>query len=140
MEERRAAEPARPRGGPAAQVVALPSGIDTVLLVALNLNMDSPFQWGNAQGVKSYRPISIETDLRKPAWVKDADVFSVDIYDGIEDVAFEETESAMRFALPKLVAQKIIVVTSDKSARARMQATLDEMRKRLGKIAERPTG
>ncbi len=117
-------------GGPAAQAAALVSGLDTIILIALNLNIDTEWSGKDPEGVRSYDPVDATVRLDLPPWIEPAEVFSVD-YRGIETFNASREGNALIFDLPGLEIQKIIVVTSDPTVREQMQARLAEMQERL---------
>ncbi|MGC9320319.1 MAG: hypothetical protein ACP5KN_19955, partial [Armatimonadota bacterium] len=117
-------------GGPAAQASALVSGLDTVILIALNLNIDTDWTGRDPEGIRSYEPVDATVELQVPEWIDPADTFSVD-WRGIEDVEATRDGHRLTFELPELAIQRVIVVTSDSSVRAEMAERLDQMQERL---------
>ena len=117
-------------GGPAAQVAALVSGLDTIIVIALNLNLDTDWSGRDPAGIKSYQPVDATVRLDLPEWLDPADVFTVD-FTGIEDFPASREGRSLVFDLPQLAVQRIIVVTGNPEVRKQMAATNAEMRKRL---------
>jgi len=118
------------KGGPAAQAAALVSGLDTIILIALNLNIDTEWSGKVADGFKSYEPVDATVRLDLPPWIEPAEVFTVD-YRGIETCEATREGNALVFDLPGLEIQRIIVVTRDPAVRQQMEAALTEMQERL---------
>lgn len=116
-------------GGPAAQASALVSGLDTVILIALNLNIDTDWSGRDPEGIRSYEPVDATVSLDVPEWIEPAEVFAVD-WRGIEDVQAERDEGRLVFDLPGLAIQRVIVMTGDRGVR-------DEMSRRLARMQER---
>lgn len=117
-------------GGPAAQASALVSGLDTVIVIALNLNIDTEWSGRDPEGIRSYEPVDATIELRLPEWIDPADTFSVD-WRGIEDVEATHDGDRLVFELPELAIQRVIVVTGDPEVRSRMAERLQEMQERL---------
>lgn len=117
-------------GGPAAQASALVSGLDTVILVALNLNLDADWTGREAEGIRSYEPVNATVELRLPEWIEPREVFSVS-WRGIESVEPTRDGDALLFDLPGLAIERVIVVTADPQVRAQMQQRLTAMQERL---------
>ncbi|MCD6362019.1 MAG: hypothetical protein J7M38_14270, partial [Armatimonadetes bacterium] len=121
---------ARVIGDTPAQAVALVSGLDTVVLITLNLNIDTDWTGRDPAGVKSYEPVDATVTLDLPEWIEPAEVFTVD-HTGLADLAAERKGRTLTFDLPGLAIERVIVVTADPAVRAAMQAINDEMQKRL---------
>ncbi len=117
-------------GGPAAQVSALVSGLDTIVLIALNLNLDADWSGRDQQGIRSYQPVDATVRLDLPEWLEPAEVFSVD-WRGIEEVRPTRDGGRLTFELPGLAIERVIVVTADPSVRVRMADRLAAMQERL---------
>lgn len=117
-------------GGPAAQAAALVSGLDTIVLIALNLNIETEWRGRDPDGIRSYDPVDTTVELRLPEWLEPAEVFSVD-WRGIEDVSATREAGSLVFDLPGLEIQRVIVVTADPDVRAQMERRISEMQERL---------
>ena len=117
-------------GGPAAQAAALVSGLDTIILIALNLNIDTEWSGRDPEGLKSYEPVDATVRLDLPPWIEPTEVFTVD-YRGIETFQATRDGNALTFDLPGLDIQKTIVVTGDPTVREQMQERLAQMQERL---------
>jgi len=101
-----------------------------VILIALNLNIDTEWSGRDPEGIKSYEPVDATVALDLPEWLEPAEVFTVD-HTGLADLSAERNDRTLTFALPGLAVQKVIVVTSDPAVRAAMQVINDQMRERL---------
>ncbi len=117
-------------GGPATQASALVSGLDTIVLIVLNLNIDADWSGRDPEGIRSYEPVDAIVSLDLPEWIEPAEVFSVD-WRGIEDVRAEREDGTLMFDLPELAVQRVIVVTSDPDVRTEMAERLASMREHL---------
>lgn len=117
-------------GGPAVQASALVSGLDTIVLVALNLNLDADWSGRQAQGVRSYDPVDATVALDLPEWLEPAEVFSVS-WRGIEDLTPAREGRTLRFELPGLAIDRVLVVTADPAVRAQMAERLAAAQERL---------
>ena len=122
-----------PNGSPAAEVSALISGLDTIILVVLNLNIDTDWSLRTADGFVSYDPIDVTAGIVTPPWLqnKSLDVFYVDSSDTISDQTYSTVGNELQFTFNSLVSHKIIVITSDPSVRTSMEAAMNEMQSRL---------
>lgn len=118
------------RGGPAAHARAIVCGIDTIVLLVINLNIDSNFNARKPQPVASYEPVSAEVRLAIPPWLTPRDVFSVS-YRGIEVLQPAALGDALELEFPRLSVSAAVVVTSDERLRPRMAAKLTELQERL---------
>jgi hypothetical protein len=125
---------ARVIGDTPAQAVALVSGLDTVVLIALNLSIDTDWSGKDPVGIKSYDPVDATVRLDLPEWLAPTDVFAVD-HEGLTDLSPTRDGRSLVFDLPGLAVQEIIVVTENAEVRARMQAINAEMRDRLQRMA-----
>jgi hypothetical protein len=127
-----------PNGHPAAEASALISGLDTLILVVLNLNIDA----SQSGGVASYDPVNLTAAVRVPSWLQGQtlDLFSVDVHDpaGIVDETASTVGDELHFSYPALATKKLIVATADPGARAAMAATLADMKSRLAQIPAVP--
>lgn len=117
-------------GGPAAQASALLSGQDTVVLVALNLNIDTEWTGRDADGFRSYEPVDATVQLTLPEWIEPREVFSVS-EDGLGNVSPARDGRTLEFDLPGLAIERVIVVTADPEVREQMQQRLADMQERL---------
>ena len=125
------AEPAEGvAGGPAAQASALVSGQDTVILVALNLNIETEWSGRDAEGLRSYEPVDATVELALPEWIEPSEVFAVSEA-GIEGLSPARDGRKLTFDLPGLAIERVIVVTADPEVRTRMQERLAQMQERL---------
>lgn len=122
-----------PAGGPAAQASALVSGLDTIILVALNLSIDADWSGREAEGIRAYPPVDAEVALDLPEWLEPAEIFSVD-WRGIEDVAAQRDGRRLSFDLPGLEVQRLIVITSDPAVRAQMAERMAAEQERLRRM------
>jgi len=120
-----------PNGGPAVEASALVSGVDTIILVVLNLNIDSTWSWQSPIGVRSYQPIDTTVAVKVPSWLTPVDTFTVDIDTGVQDITGTTAGDELRFTLNGLAVQKIIVITSDPEMRGRVEQELRGFRDRL---------
>ena len=124
-----------PNGNPAAETSALISGLDTIILIVLNLRIDAT----PTGGVTSYDPVDVTAGVTVPPWLQGQplDVFSVDSSDtpGIITETYTTVGDELRFAYTALASKKIIVITSNTQVRSAMAATMAEMQSRLSKIA-----
>ena len=118
-----------PNGHPAAETSALVSGLDTIILIVLNLNRN---------GVISYDPVNVTAGVTVPSWLQGPalEVFSVDSSDtpGITTETYTTVGNEMRFAYTSLAEKKVIVITSDSQARSAMAATMADMKDQLADI------
>jgi hypothetical protein len=117
-------------GGPAAQASALVSGLDTVIVVALNLNIDTDWSGRDPEGIQSYDPVDATVKLRLPEWLQPTEVFSVD-WRGIEDVTHRREDGGLVLDLPGLAVQRVIVATADPDVRTQMEGRLARMQEHL---------
>jgi hypothetical protein len=118
------------RGGPAAHARAIVCGIDTVVLLVINLNIDSNFNARKPQPVGSYEPVNAEVDLEIPPWLEPRDVFSVSCR-GIEVLEPAAAGDSLHLQFRRLAASGAVVVTADRSLRPSMTAKLAELQERL---------
>jgi hypothetical protein len=105
-------------------------GIDTIILLVINLNIDSNFNARKPQPVTSYEPVSAEVRLGVPPWLTPRDVFAVSCR-GIEVLEPAEAAESLEFEFPGLSVSAAVVVTSDEQLRPRMTAKLTELQERL---------
>jgi len=128
------------RGEPAAEAVALVSGLDTVVVVVLNHNIETgEHRFSRMKALSNpnppkYPPVRVSVDVRLPEWFEAKHVFSVD-WERIQDIEPRPHAGSLRFLIPELAVSRIYVVTSSEDVR---QGCLDrhaEMKKRLAKIA-----
>jgi hypothetical protein len=121
-----------PNGYPAAETSALVSGLDTIVLIVLNLNMNHD---RGAGGVFSYDSVDVTAGVKIPSWLQGQtlDVFSVDSSDtaGINTETYSTVDNEMRFTFNNLEDRKIIVITSDSQVRASMTSIMSDMKARL---------
>ena len=125
------------RGGPAAHARAIVCGHDTIVLFAINLNIDSNFNARKPQPVKSYEPVAVDVGLDLPPWLQVADVFDVS-HLGIRAISPAKEGYGLHFAFPKLAVAEAIVVTADKGLRARMERELAALRGKLREAGVTP--
>jgi hypothetical protein len=118
------------RGGPAAHARAVVCGLDTVVLLAVNLNIDSNFNARKPQPVASYEPVDAEVEVAVPPWLEPKDVFSVSCR-GIDAVEPRRAGQSLGFRFPQLGVSAAVVVTSDQDLRPRMTAKLAELQNSL---------
>lgn len=118
------------KGGPAAQAAALVSGLDTLILIALNLNLDTDWTGADPQGIGSYEPVDATVAVELPEWLEPAAVFSVD-HSGLQELAPRRDGRTLTFDLPGLRVERVIVITADPVVRTAMQEINDRMRERL---------
>jgi hypothetical protein len=125
-------------GHPAAEASTLVSGLDTLIFIVLNLNINAT----QAGGVLSYDPVNVTAATKLPPWLQGQtlDVFSVDSLAATSIVteAYSTVGDEIQFTFPALEKKKIIVVTSDLSARAAMTSTMAQMKARLALITPLP--
>ena len=125
-------------GEPAAEAAALVSGLDTMIVVALNHNIDagkSPFKPSGAVSNPNpprYDPVAATVEVRVPAWLKPKYIFSVS-HEEIASVSPQRTGDRLRFAIPKLEVSKLYVITSSDNVKRECLARHSEMKKRLAK-------
>lgn len=125
---------ARVVGDTPAQAVALVSGMDTVIVIALNLSINTDWTGKDPVGIKSYDPVDATVRLDLPEWIDPTDVFSVD-HEGLTDLSPTRDGRSLVFELPGLAVQEVIVVTENVEVRTRMAAINAEMRDRLQAMA-----
>jgi len=65
------------RGGPAAHARAIVCSLDTIVLLVINLNIDSNLNARKPRPVASYEPVDVDVGLLVPPWLEPKDVFSV---------------------------------------------------------------
>ena len=130
--------PTAPNGHPAAEASAIVSGLDTLILVVLNLNINA----SAGGGLASYDPVNVTAAVELPAWLagQSLETFSVDVYDaaGIVDETAATTGDKLQFSYGALASKKIIVITSDSGVRPAMTATMTAMKARLAMIPPLP--
>jgi len=119
-----------PRGGPAVHARAIVCGLDTLVLIVTNLNIESNFNAREPEPVKSYAPVSAEVKLALPPWLEPADVFGVS-YRGMTPVDSEHEDGALSFSFPAVDVGLAVVITSDVSLQARMETALQPLRDKL---------
>lgn len=133
--------PTDPRGEPAAEAVALVSGLDTIIVLVLNHNIDTgrhPF--GRMKALSNpdpptYPPVSgVSVELRVPDWIKPTHVFSVD-HEAIADADPTREPGLLRFRVPELEVSKIFVITSSHEVKDGCLTRHADMKQRLAKIA-----
>jgi len=119
-----------PRGGPAAHARAIVCGLDTVVLIAVNLNIDSDFNARDPKPVASYDSVALDVEFDLPPWLGPTDVFEVSCR-GVTPVATERQEGRLRLNLPALDVATAVVITSDRQMREQMATKLEGLQKRL---------
>jgi hypothetical protein len=126
-----------PTGQPAAQASALVSGLDTIVLIVLNLNIDTNWDIRDVNGYKGYDTVNVTAGVKQPEWLKDRklDVFSVDYTAGIKTENYSTNNGEYQFSFNKMGSHKIIVITTDENVRKEMTSTIKEMQSRLSNIA-----
>jgi len=119
-----------PRGGPAGHARAIACGLDTVVLVAVNLNIESNFNARKPEPVKKYEPVAMDVDLRVPPWLRPADVFRV-TWRGVEALSPEKRQEGLRISFAKLEVAEAVVITADRGLRPRMARDLAALQAKL---------
>jgi len=115
---------------PSAAWAAGPPATDTIVLIALNLNIDTEWSGRDPEGIKSYDPVDATVTLDLPEWIGPAEVFTVH-HTGLADLPAARNGRMLTFDLSGLAVQKVIVITADPAVRTQMQAINDQMRERL---------
>ena len=130
------------RGDPAASVAALISGANTLVIVALNQNIDpgkshqptGPI--GNPNPPR-YDPVHAVVDVQLPEWLhQPKHIFSVS-HDRIAEVSPKRSGQVLRFDIPRLKTSQIYVITSSDAVRQRCLARHRHMRTLLAEMARR---
>ncbi len=119
-----------PRGGPAAHARALVCGLDTIVVLVVNLNIASNFNARKPQPVDSYEPVDVELELTIPPWLKPQDVFSVSCR-SIEALEPQSAKGVMQLHFRQLPVAQAVVVTQNRELRGVMQAHLTALQERL---------
>ena len=119
-----------PRGGPAAHARAILCGADTIVLLLVNLNIDSNFNARQPQPVKSYEPVEVEVEVAIPTWLQVADVFGVS-YRGVQAREARRGRQTVRLRFPALGVSEAVVLTSDRGLRSRLAGELPALREKL---------
>lgn len=119
-----------PRGGPGAFARAIVCGSDTIVLVALNLNIDSNLNARKPQPVKSYEPVAAQVRVTVPPWLQVADVFGVTCR-GVEPCKCERSKGAAVLGFPALGVAEAVVLTADRGLRGRLAEQLPALQERL---------
>ncbi len=112
-----------PRGGPAAHARAIVCGPGTLVLLVVNLNIDSNFNARQPQPVKSYEPVDVTVEVALPQWLQVSDVFSVSCR-GIQAQEAERRGRVIRLRFPSLAVTEAVVLTADRSLRPRLTREL----------------
>ncbi len=120
-----------PRGGPAAHARAIVCGPDTLVLLAINLNIDSDFNARDPRPVRSYDSVAVDMELDLPQWLSPKDVFEVSCR-GVSPVPTERQGEKLRLSLPALDVATAVIITSDRQMREQMATKLEGLQKRLG--------
>ena len=131
-----------PRGAPAAEAAALVCGLDTIIVLALNHDLDvgeTPFPaTGGLSNPRppAFPPVDAVVDVRVPPWLEAKHVFSVD-HAALRDVAppWQADERVLRFRIPRLEVSRIYVVTSSDAVRDGCVARHHEMQGLLARMA-----
>ncbi len=119
-----------PRGGPAAHARAIICGPDTIVLLLVNLNIDSNFNARKPQPVKSYEPVDLEVEVAVPQWLQVADVFGVSCR-GVKTKETERDGRILRLRSKALVVSEAVVITADRGRRAKLAAQLPALQEQL---------
>jgi len=127
-------------GGRAAEAAALLCGNDTLLVLVLNMNLET--HWSNKRKrdkrMRSYRPVDATVNVRIPPWLKPRDTFAVH-YTGLRRMRGRPGRDGMLFRFPRLASSAVLVVTADPALYTKMGATLQGMQRRLRAIrTDRP--
>ncbi|MCE5239502.1 hypothetical protein LLH23_13585 [bacterium] len=112
-----------PRGGPAAHARAIVCGPETLVLLVVNLNIDSNFNARQPQPVKSYEAADVTVEVALPQWLQVSDVFSVSCR-GIQAQEAERSGRVIRLRFPSLAVSGAVVLTADRSLRPRLSREL----------------
>ncbi|MBN1670517.1 MAG: hypothetical protein JXR37_05770 [Kiritimatiellae bacterium] len=125
-------------GDRTAEVASLVCGLDTVIV--LLLNMDLQTGWSAARQrdnrIVRYEPVDVTLRVRVPPWLKPVDTFTVDVQ-RLADARPLSVESGLTFRFPRLAVSQILVVTADQGLRARMARRLADGQARLRAAARR---
>ena len=134
-------EPATDRNGnPAVEASALVSGLDTVIVLVLNRNIDTteaaPPHRSTLRNPNppTYPPAKVSVEVKVPDWLDPQHVFSVD-HEAIEELSPARAGNTLRLAVPRLEVSNIFVITSSDVVRESCLARHAEMRKLLAKMA-----
>ena len=135
------------KGGKSVEAAALVSGLDTIVLVVLNMSLDwSELKVPKAYGISApqppnFPPASATIALTLPPWLEARHIFRVNSQH-IEAVKpAEHTGSKLIFKLPRILVSDLIVLTSRDEVYERCRSTLRDMQQRLraGGISLKPT-
>jgi len=126
------------KGGKSVEAAALVSGLDTIVLVVLNMSLDLgtlkvPRAYGiSAPQPPAFPPASATVALALPPWLEARHIFRVSSR-GIEALRpAERTGSKLLFKLPRILVSDLIVLTSRDEVYERCRTTLRNMQQRLG--------
>ena len=125
------------KGGKSVEVAALVSGLDTIVLVVLNMSLDFrelkvPTAYGiSAPRPPNFPPASATVALTLPTWLEDPRIFRISSA-GVEAVRpAQRTGRKLIFKLPRVLVSDLIILTASDDVYQRCQTTLKTMQQRL---------
>lgn len=118
-----------PSGEPAADAAALVSGVDSIVLVVLNHNLEHNWKAAADRGIESYDPVDATVELRLPAWLEGKHAFSVR-HTGVATLSPRREDRRLTFQFPKLEVAEVVVVTDS-------DGLMESMRDSVSKLTER---
>jgi len=119
-----------PSGEPAAEAAALISGLDSIVLIVLNHNINTNWKATAERGIESYDPIDATVELRLPPWLEPKHTFRVR-HTGVHALAPKRAAGRLVFRFDELHVSEIVVVTEREGLIDSMAATVKELRERL---------
>jgi len=114
----------------AAEAAALVSGLDSIVLIALNHNINTHWKASAERGIESYPPIDATVELQLPSWLEPDHVFRVRC-DGVQKLTPTRTTDCLTFRFPELEVSEIVVITEREGLMESMAATVKELQARL---------
>ncbi|MFA7184734.1 MAG: VCBS repeat-containing protein, partial [Victivallales bacterium] len=123
-----------PRGGPAVFSRAIFCGLDTIVLLVINLNIDSDFNARINVPVRTYNTAEAQVELSIPYWIKDkCDVFEVSSA-GIAPVKTTTAKNKMSFNFTGLKVSKAIVITTNRELEKSMREEWKKLNRNPNRI------
>ena len=123
-------------GKRSAEVASLICGTDSLILIILNMNLNTHWKEKRKQDERiiSYEPVDVTVEVKVPPWLKPEDIFSVD-YRKLKRIEVKKRNNNIELHFPKLAVSQIVVITQDKTLYLKMEKTLKEMQQRLKAIS-----
>ena len=117
-------------GKPAASASALICGLDAMIVVVLNHNLEVT-TLDDAIPSK-FAPTTATVDVKLPPWLKPVDIFRLK-HDGMTDLKPEKlTQNTLQFT-SVIDVNDLIVITGKRGMKQQIETTLNQMQRRLEK-------